>query len=103
MKYLLLIVFVAAFAILFPVRAQDCKPPAIVFNAKTGNIFTPEQEMILGDLAMQKSFSEMRYINDQQLLAYVRDIGDRLIKHLPPTGLKFQFHIIDYPEANAFN
>ncbi|HEX6125325.1 MAG TPA: M48 family metalloprotease [Pyrinomonadaceae bacterium] len=83
--------------------AQDCKPPAIVFNAKSANLFTPEQEMILGDLAMQKSFSDMRYVNDEQLLSYVRAIGDRLVKHLPPTGLKFHFYIVDYPEANAFN
>src|SRR5687767_10077148 len=103
MKYLLFSAFVAFFAFLSPARAQDCKPPAIVFNTRSTNIFSPEQEMILGDLAMQKSFSEMRYVNDEELLAYVRAIGDRLIKHLPQTGLKFQFHIVDYPEANAFN
>jgi hypothetical protein len=102
MKYALLFV-VFAFAFASPALAQDCKPPAIVFNAKSENIFTPEQEKILGDLAMQKSFSDMRYVNDQQLLAYVRAMGDRLVKHMPPTGLDFQFHIVDYPEANAFN
>lgn len=103
MKYLLLAAFVLAFFQAIVVSAQDCKPPAIVFNANSANIFTPEQEMVLGELAMQKSYSDMRFVNDEQLLAYVRAIGDRLIKHLPPTGLQFQFHIVDYPEANAFN
>ena len=42
-------------------------------------------------------------MQDEKLLAYVREIGDRLIRHLPPTGLKFQFFIIDIPTANAFN
>ncbi|MEO8573078.1 MAG: M48 family metalloprotease, partial [Pyrinomonadaceae bacterium] len=102
MKYIPLTVAVT-FLLIVSAAAQDCEPPAIIFNAKSANIFTPEQEMILGDLAMQKSYSDMRYVNDEQLLAYVRAIGDRLIKHLPPTGLQFQFHIVDYPEANAFN
>jgi predicted Zn-dependent protease len=29
--------------------------------------------------------------------------GEKLIKHLPNQGIKFQFFIIDIPEANAFN
>ncbi len=36
-------------------------------------------------------------------MTYVRQIGDRLIGRLPPTGLKFQFYIVDIPSANAFN
>jgi predicted Zn-dependent protease len=59
--------------------------------------------MILGELNSQRMASETRYIQDEKLLAYVRDIGDRLVRHLPPTGLKFQFFIIDIADANAFN
>lgn len=103
MKYHLLTALVVLLATVSLTPAQDCKPPAIVFNSKSGNLFTPDQEMILGDLAMQQSFSDMRYVNDEQLLSYVRGIGEKLIKHLPSTGLQFQFHIVDYPEANAFN
>src|SRR6478735_5567837 len=102
MKYLVLTAL-AVFLLNVPFAAQDCSPPPIVFNAKTENIFTPEQEMMLGDLVFKASYSEMRYVNDERLLAYVRAIGEKLIKHLPPTGLEFQFHIVDYPEANAFN
>jgi WD40 repeat protein len=83
--------------------AQDCKPPAITANAQNYNIFSPEQEMILGELNYQRMASDTRYLQDEKLLAYVRDIGDRLVRHMPPTGLKFQFFIIDMPEANAFN
>src|SRR4029453_14876702 len=99
MKYSLLTVFAALFLLAPVTLAQDCKPPAIVFNAKTENIFSPEQEMILGDLVFKASYSEMRYVNDERLLAYVRAIGEKLIKHLPPTGLEFQFHIVTSPEA----
>ncbi len=83
--------------------AQECKPPAITANSQNYNIFTPEQEMILGDLNYQRMAAETRYLQDEKLLAYVRGIGERLIRHLPETGLKFQFFIVDIPEANAFN
>jgi WD40 repeat protein len=83
--------------------AQDCKPPAITANSQNYNIFTPEQEMILGELNRERMAGETRYLQDENLLAYVREIGERLVRHLPPTGLKFQFFIIDIPDANAFN
>ncbi|HEX7330207.1 MAG TPA: M48 family metalloprotease [Pyrinomonadaceae bacterium] len=83
--------------------AQDCNPPKVTANSRIYNIFSPEQEMILGDLNHQRMSGDLRFIQDEVLLAYVRQIGDRLIRHLPPTGLKFQFFIIDLPEANAFN
>jgi WD40 repeat protein len=84
-------------------KAQECAPPAIVANAKTTNMFSPEQEMIFGDLIVQKMSGELRLVRDEKLLAYINEIGDKLINHLPPTGLKFQFHLTDMPEANAFN
>ena len=66
-------------------------------------MFSPEQEMILGELTVQQLASEFRQVNDPGLTAYVNELGAKLIKHLPPTGLTFTFHIIEYPEANAFN
>src|SRR6185503_9859785 len=83
--------------------AQECAPPKIVANARSSNLFSPEQEMIFGDLAIQNRAGEIRFVRDERLLAYVKEIGERLIKHLPPTGLKFQFHVIDLSSANAFN
>ena len=85
------------------VSAQDCNPPAITANSQIYNIFSPEQEMIFGDLNHQRMSGDLRFIRDEKLLAYVRQIGERLVRHLPPTGLKFQFFIVDIPTANAFN
>ncbi len=85
------------------IEAQNCAPPQIVANAKSDNLFSAEQEMVLGDLTVQRLSSEFRPIRDPQLLSYINAIGAKLIKHLPETGLRFQFHIIEYPEANAFN
>lgn len=84
-------------------RAQDCAPPAIVANAKSANLFTPEQEMIFGELTVQSMARELRFVRDEKLTAYVTEIGERLIRHLPQTGLKFHFYLVDLPDANAFN
>ncbi|HKP80544.1 MAG TPA: M48 family metalloprotease [Pyrinomonadaceae bacterium] len=83
--------------------AQNCSPPPVTANSRIYNIFSPEQEMILGDLNHQRMSGDLRFVPDEKLLAYVRQIGERLTRHLPPTGLKFQFFIVDIPEANAFN
>ena len=85
------------------VNAQECAPPKIVVDAKPNNLFSPEQEMILGDLIIQQQARTLHLVRDDKLLAYINEIGERLIRHLPPTGLKFQFHLIDLQQNNAFN
>jgi hypothetical protein len=84
-------------------RGQDCAPPPITANTNNYNIFSPEQEMIIGELTLQELSGELRFIHDPQLTAYLTRIGEKLIQHLPPTGLKFKFFIVDLPRANAFN
>ncbi|HZM89301.1 MAG TPA: M48 family metalloprotease [Blastocatellia bacterium] len=84
-------------------NAQDCAPPTIVANAKSSNLFSVEQEMVFGELAIQNRAGEIRFVRVEKLLSYVKEIGERLTTHLPPTGLRFQFHIIDLSTANAFN
>ncbi|HEY0100158.1 MAG TPA: M48 family metalloprotease [Pyrinomonadaceae bacterium] len=85
------------------VHAQDCAPPPLVANAKSANLFTPEQEMIFGELTLQNMSGEIRFLRDEALQAYINAIGGKLAKHLPPIGLRFQFHLVDLPETNAFN
>jgi hypothetical protein len=85
-------------------RPQECAPPPITANSKIYNIFSPDQEMMLGDLAFQSmSGDNIRIIKDPEIEAYLSALGAKLVKHLPPTGLKFKFYLVDMPEANAFN
>lgn len=97
--------FLSLFVFSFTVRAQqECAPPKIVANANNAaNLFSPEQEMIFGDLTIERMAGDIRLVRDERLIAYVNEIGERLVRHLPPTGLKYKFHIMDIPEANAFN
>ena len=85
------------------IYAQDCAPPAITANSKIYNIFSPEQEMVLGDLNYQRMSGDLRFLRDREIEVYLNALGQKLVKHLPPSGLTFQFHIVDIPEANAFN
>jgi len=98
-------IFLIAWVTIFPaaISAQECSPPPIKASAKIYNIFSSEQEMVLGDLTYQRMSGEMHFVKDPQLVAYVSALGEKLITHLPRTGLTFHFFIIDIPEANAFD
>ncbi|HEX6188605.1 MAG TPA: M48 family metalloprotease [Pyrinomonadaceae bacterium] len=84
-------------------NGQDCVPQKVTFRTQPYNIFSPEQEMVLGELTYQRLAREMHFVREPELIARLNRIGERLIKHLPDTGLKFQFFIVDIPEANAFD
>ncbi|HKP68893.1 MAG TPA: M48 family metalloprotease [Pyrinomonadaceae bacterium] len=102
MKKVLLASAAAFLTLSLGVHAQDCKPPAIVFNANADNLFSPEQEMFLGDAMMEQYEKDNRVISDEQVNAYLQAIGDRIAKHLPPTGIRFKFVVTDSNYTNAY-
>ena len=81
---------------------QDCKPPEIVFNKNADNIFTEEQEVMLGEVISEQVQKDYRIISDTEVNRIVRNIGAKLTKHLPPTNIDFKFYVVDLPEINAF-
>lgn len=84
-------------------RAQtECQPPPITANSGAFNLFNEQQEMYLGDVIEERFRKYYRVIDDEQVNAYLQNIGERLIKHLPPTNIKFKFVVVDLPEANAY-
>src|SRR5687767_10003833 len=92
MKYSLVSIVASIVFVVVPfTHAQDCQPPAIVFNTKTENIFTPEQEMFLGEAMMERVEKDYRVMPDEQINSHLQAIGDRIAKHLPQTGIKFRF------------
>lgn len=87
----------------FAARAQNaCQPPEIVVNKNAYNIFSEEQEMYLGEAMAERSRKDFRIIEDEEVNSRIRRIGEKIVKHLPPTSLKFQFTVVDLPEINAF-
>ena len=87
----------------FPLKAQQrCQPPTPLTTSPEPNFFTEEQEVDLGDAIAEHIMHSFRVINDEEVTGYLTRIGERIIKHLPPSKLRFQFFLIDLPEANAF-
>jgi hypothetical protein len=85
---------------------QDTSPCAqtpLASPKQGANMFTPEQEAMLGDFFAEHGASSIRPIEDKNLSAELERIGGKLVKHLPPTNLKFQFFLSDASEANAFS
>lgn len=81
---------------------NNCQPPEIIANKNAYNIFSGEQEMYLGEVMAERFRKNFRIIEDEAVNAQVRRIGEKIVKHLPPTTLKFQFYVVDLPEVNAF-
>ena len=86
----------------FGFAGQNCDLPPTPFSSKP-NIFTPEQEIDLGDAMTQHYLREFNLIEDPEVTGRLAQIGDRLLKHLPPTKLRFRFYLADLPETNAFS
>src|SRR5262245_55809882 len=80
---------------------QPCRPPTPQLSREP-NIFTEEQEVDLGDAIAEQIQRNFRVIDDDEVTGHLRRIGERVVKHLPPTKLRFQFFLVDLPEANAF-
>ncbi len=90
--------------IISPVLAQQqpCTPPVALPTTTDPNIFTEEQEIYLGDAVAEHIQRNYKVIEDAELTAYLTSIGNRLTKHLPLNRLRFQFFLVDLPDANAF-
>ncbi len=78
-----------------------CEPPAVQAS-RAPNIFTEEQENHLGDAVAERIQRDLRMLDDPAVAGHLTRIGERLIRHLPPTKLRFQFFVVDMSDANAF-
>lgn len=86
-----------------PQQSAGCQTALDIPGSSEANIFTPQQEVDLGDVIAQFVVPSHRPIDDDALAAHMRAIADRLIVQLPPTGLRFRFYLADWPQANAFS
>ena len=84
-------------------QPQMCQPPPLPPAAAPGqNIFTPQQEMDLGDAVAEHLQRNFRVIDDPEVADHLRRLGARLAAQLPETGLRIQFFLMDLPVANAY-
>jgi predicted Zn-dependent protease len=75
-------------------------------NPATGGpnlvLMTENKEKEIGLEEHEKVLSSQRLFEDEELLKYVREVGEKVanVSHRP--NLEYQFHVIDSPDINAF-
>lgn len=75
-------------------------------NPATGGpnlvLMTENKEKEIGLEEHEKVLSSQRLFEDEELLQYVREVGEKVasVSHRP--NLTYQFHVIDSPDINAF-
>ncbi len=90
------------FACQVAAQQQNCAPPVALPVSTEPNIFTEEQEVYLGDAVAEHIQRNYHVIEDPDVTLYLTHIGERLTKYLPLNQLRFQFFLVDMPDANAF-
>jgi peptidase M48-like protein len=86
------------------VRAQSsCPPLQIPAPDPAKLLFSPQQEMALGEIIRQQLESDFLVIDEAQVTAYLKRLGERVAAHLPDTGLRYEFLLYDQPEIQAFS
>jgi predicted Zn-dependent protease len=61
-----------------------------------------QQEIEIGRQANAQVRKEVPEVGDGQVTAYVRSIGERLVRHAPGPKYPYSFSLADYREINAF-
>jgi len=84
-------------------EAAQCQAPPIPAMRRSSDFFTDEQENELGRVIDAQIQQSEKVIDEPELTGYPTKIGARLQAHLPPTGLRFHYYLVDLPRANAFS
>jgi WD40 repeat protein len=84
-------------------NSQDgCPAPSYVLPTNVPNILSEQQENDFGDASAEQVQSDFLVIEDE-ITENIRRIGQRLLAQAPPSGLHFQFYLVEYPHVNAFS
>ena len=83
-------------------RQQPCQQPAVSAASRAQSVFSPRQEMELGDVIAEHVQQDYRVLEDAEVTGFLRRIGERLVAQLPPSEMRYQFFVVDLPDANAF-
>jgi WD40 repeat protein len=82
---------------------EKCPAPPPLQGTSAPNIFSPQQEIYLGEVEATAAEHNLRFIHDERMTGYLNRIAARLLAQLPPTQLKFQVFLVDSPEIDSFS
>ena len=84
--------------------AQNCPVPPVLQPLAPGlDIFSDAQESDLGDAMAEQIAPRLKIIENDVLTDYLRVLGNRLVRHLPPNKLNFRFYLVELSEPNAYS
>jgi predicted Zn-dependent protease len=66
------------------------------------NLFSPEQDVEMGQQAAKEAEKQMSVLNNRQATAYVDALGKQLAAHAPGHKYPFQYKIVNDNNINAF-
>src|SRR5512146_2761993 len=101
MKIAVTVLCMFLLAVCMPAVAQQgcALPPPVV--PSPGNIFSPAQEVSLGEVMAEHMERNFRVVRDDKLNAYLQNIANRLQEQLP-ADLPVRVRLVDIPEINAY-
>jgi WD40 repeat protein len=84
--------------------AQNCPLPLTVKPiSREKNIFSDAQEAELTDIMAESNAYDFEVIHDDVVNAHLQQLGNRLIRYLPPNQFRFRFLLMDLQTANALS
>jgi predicted Zn-dependent protease len=66
------------------------------------NVFTPEEDVQIGRKSAAEVLDELPELGDEEVVAYVRTVGEGLAGSAPGQRFPYEFHVLDVREINAF-
>jgi hypothetical protein len=86
----------------YPAFSQTCNNSFPDLRPRGTTIFSQEQEGYLGDVIAEQMQRRLPVYRQPGLTEPLDQITARLLQHLPANEYRFQFSIIEIPQANAF-
>ena len=85
---------------LFAQTSDSCSIPPTLLAHREATIFSEKQEADLGDAMEERLAGTLRLVRGAQN-DYLRKVGDRLVRQLPPNELGFKFQLVEASDSNA--
>ena len=67
------------------------------------NLVSLNEEWQMGQQLERQLAGQLKLVNDAATVAYVNDIGQRIVRQTELAGAPWTFHVVNNPEINAFN
>jgi predicted Zn-dependent protease len=93
-------IYGVSFAVLLVLSTMGCGSGGL---GATGSSVSLDQEWQVGNQMAAEVAQQVRLVNDPQVLAYVRSVGERIHAQTPLADRPFNFYVVQDDSVNAFS